>query len=97
MDQEQIREEARILLKAQEYVLRGSAILGCQRKCLTFDQPEISEPEQECLYKCADKYAFLDLATYELDTTAMLAEQQGKPKKAFMYYTRRIEDLTRIN
>jgi len=43
---------------------------------------------------CVDKMAFLDNSTFELDSAAMLASQQGKPKKAFMYFNRRIDDLT---
>ena len=31
---------------------------------------------------------------YELDSATLIAAQQGKPKKAYMYYQRRIDDLT---
>ena len=37
--------------------------------------------------------AFFDNATYELDSASNMANMQDKPKKAFMYYNRRIADL----
>ena len=69
-------------------------ILPCQKKCLDFSQREISEAEQICMISCMDKYTFLDNATYELDSAQVMATQQRKPKKGFMYFNRRIEDLT---
>jgi len=38
--------------------------------------------------------SFFDNATFELDAASSIAALQGKPKKAFVYYQRRIEDLT---
>ena len=69
-------------------------IIPCQKKCLDFRSRDISETEQSCITACLDKFAFLDNATYELDSATTLANMQGKPKKAFMYYNRRIADLT---
>lgn len=39
---------------------------------------------------------FFDTATYEFDTSFMIASQQNKPKKAYMYYTRRLQDLAQV-
>ena len=48
------------------------------------------------MYKCADEYVFFDTATYELDSASEIAMLEGKPKKAYMYYNRRLEDLTSL-
>ena len=37
--------------------------------------------------------AFMDNTLYEMDSASTLASMQGKPKKAFMYFNRRIADL----
>ena len=57
-------------------------------------QNDITVEEQDCLSNCMDKLAFFDNTTYEIESAQNLAMQQGKPKKAFMYYNRRIADLT---
>ena len=76
------------------YLPQKAMILPCQAKCLDFTQSAISDKEQDCLAACLDKMAFFDNTTYELDSAAMLTQLEGKPKKAFLYYSRRIEDLT---
>jgi hypothetical protein len=81
-----VREETRNLLMASNFVLQGSAILACQRRCLKFASAIVSDQEQECLHKCADEFVFFDTATYELDSVAIIAAQQNKPKKSFLYY-----------
>lgn len=45
---------------------------------------------------CADKFAFHDKATFEFDSAERVAHQQNKPKKAYMYFTRRVEDLCQL-
>lgn len=62
------------------------AVLACQKKCLKFENDQISTSEQQCLFKCADHMTFFDTTTYELDSINDIARQEGKPKKAFMYY-----------
>lgn len=76
------------------YMPQKAIIVPCQAKCLDFSQSAITANEEVCLANCLDKMAFLDNATYELDSAATLTALQGKPKKAFMFYNRRIEDLT---
>ena len=40
--------------------------------------------------KCADEYIYFDTANYELDTASQIAMAEGKPKKAFLFYKRRV-------
>jgi hypothetical protein len=37
---------------------------------------------------------FFDNMVYELDSAVQMATTEGKPKKAYFYINRRIEDLT---
>ena len=94
MEQENIREEIRSLLKESTYMTQKAMVLPCQKKCLSFQSSQITQDEAVCLQECLDKMSFFDNATYELDSASVMASQQGKPKKAFMYYNRRIADLT---
>ena len=80
-------------MKEQSYLTQRAIIQPCQVKCLNFEEAQISDGEQLCLRDCLDKMAYFDNTVYELDSATSLAAQQGKPKKAFMYFTRRIEDL----
>mmetsp|Transcript_24640 Transcript_24640/g.30720 ORF Transcript_24640/g.30720 Transcript_24640/m.30720 type:complete len:104 (-) Transcript_24640:102-413(-) len=91
-----IREETRNLLRESTYMPMKAMILPCQKKCLNLYESSISETERTCLQSCMDKMAFLDNATFELDSASTMAAQQGKPKKAFVYFNRRIEDLTTL-
>ena len=54
----------------------------------------MDEFEKGCIKKCLDQQIFFDNATYEFDSAAQMAAAQGKPKKAFIYFNRRIDDLT---
>ena len=62
------------LLKSQ-HSLTLSFILQCQKKCLTFESSDVSQPELNCLTKCADEYVFFDNTTYELDSATVMATQ----------------------
>ena len=76
-----MREESRSLLRSQDYLLNGTVVATCQRKCLDFLKGEqITDSEKACLKKCADQYTFLDLATFELDSAAAKAQEQQKAK-----------------
>lgn len=89
-----MRDELRNLLRESTYLPVKAMILPCQKQCLNLHESKISEQERNCLQSCMDKMAFLDNTTFELDSASTMAAQQGKPKKAFVYYSRRIEDLT---
>ena len=93
--QDTFKENAVGLYKAEIY-LTMSFILNCQKQCLSLSSKDVSAAEQACLMRCADSYTFFDNANYELDSAAQIAAQQGKQKKGFIYYTRRIEDLTTL-
>lgn len=37
-----VREETRNLLRASNYIIQGTTVLACQRKCLSFASPKVS-------------------------------------------------------
>ena len=88
-----IKDESRELSKAMSH-LYNTIILNCQKKCLYFDTKSISNSEKSCLLRCANESMFLDNLVYELDSATQAASTQDKPKKAFFYYSRRIDDVT---
>ena len=95
IDRDSKKDGALSLLKAQQNSSLNM-ILQCQKKCLQFKTAEVTAVEQDCLFNCADKYTFFDNTTYELDSAVVMSAQQNKPKKGFMFYNRRIEDLTSL-
>ena len=92
--QSQLREETKGLMAQSSAMILKGIVFSCQKRCINLEDEEFSKNEQECLAECADQYTYFDNAQYELDSAQVIAAQQGKPKKAFMYYQRRIEDLT---
>ncbi len=71
-------------------------IVSCQRRCLTFENEKVREPEVECLLKCANEYMFLDNFLFETDTATQIASNENKIKKANFYISRRVDDLTLV-
>ena len=65
-----IRDEAMNLLKTQDYLLNGTAMVECQKRCLSFmkNSKSVTADEKECLHKCADQFSFMDMTRYELDS-----------------------------
>ena len=102
-----LQEDTKQLAKEMRYV-NSSMILHCQKQCFSyigaFDLPKpdekpgaLSQGERTCLKTCLDQQVFFDTAMYEFDSVTQIAAAQGKPKKAYFYQTRRIDDLTTIN